>query len=411
MNPETAQVTLATSFPWPRLPFDPPEIYAWLREERPVTRVTTRAGEPAWLVTRYDDVRAVLADPRVSADIRHPGFPLIFSRHEESAPDNTRSFLRMDPPEHTLYRRLLSKNFQVKRVEAMRPAVQALVDDAIDAMLTNPHRPIDLVQALALPVPSTVLSWILGVPVEDQAFFNKIAEQLGHRGDGSDPTVMDQARNAHAELHAYVSRLGAAREAAEDPGDDILGQLVKAAREGVIPPEQVANIALVLTVAGHDTTAGMTALGTLTLLQHPDQLAELQQNPALIPNAIEELLRYLTIVHLVVTRVATEDLEVGGVVIPAGEGIIPLNFAANRDDTHYPDADRFDIHRQARDHMAFGYGVHQCMGQPLARMELHVIFETLLRRIPTLRLAVPVEDVPFKSWANINGVFELPVTW
>ncbi|WP_432003432.1 cytochrome P450 [Streptomyces sioyaensis] len=411
MNLETAEATLATPFPWPRMPVDPPEVYAWLREERPVTRVTTRAGETAWLVTRYEDVRAVLADPRVSADQRNPGFPLIFSANNRDALDKTRSFLRMDPPEHSLYRRLLSKNFQVKRIEALRPAVQSLVDDAIDVMLAGPHRAVDLVRALALPVPSTVLSWILGVPLEDQAFFNKIAEELGNLGDGSDPSLIDRAQKAHADLHAYASRLAAEREAVEDPGDDILGQLVKAAREGTIPREQVANIVLVLTIAGHDTTANMTALGTLTLLQHPDQLAQLRENPALIPGAIEELLRYLSIVQLVITRVATEDIEVGGVVIPAGEGIIPLNFAANRDDAHYADADRFDIHRQARDHVAFGYGVHQCMGQPLARLELHVIFETLIRRIPTLRLAVPVEGVPFKSWSNINGVSALPVTW
>ncbi|MFF3373740.1 cytochrome P450 [Streptomyces sp. NPDC002680] len=408
---DIAEATIAEPFPWPRQTFDPPEVYQWLREERPVTRVITKGGDPAWLVTRYDDVRAVLADPRVSADINNPGLPYMMPGAKEPSQAAGLSFVRMDPPDHTLYRRLLSKNFMVKRVEAMRPAIQKLVDDTIDAMLASSDHPVDLVQALALPVPSTVLSWILGVRETDRDFFNKATEQMFAMGDGTDPEAMKSALEGQASLYAYAAELAAERNAADDPGDDILGQLVKASQEGAITLKDVVSAGFLLTVAGHDTTASMIALGTLTLLQHPDQLAELRAKPELIPDAVEELLRYLTIVHLVITRVAAEDIEIGGVVIPAGEGIIPLNFSANRDDAHYPGADRFDIHRNARDHFAFGYGVHQCLGQPLARVELHVIFETLLRRIPTLRLAVPVEEVPFKSLAFINGVNELPVTW
>ena len=408
---DTVETTLAEPFPWPRRTFDPPEAYRWLREERPVTRVITAAGDPAWLVTRYDDVRSVLADPRVSADIDNPGLPFLRPGVRKPTKAVGVSFLRMDAPDHTMYRRLLSKNFMVKRVEAMRPAIQDLVDDTIDAMLAGPDRSADLVQALALPVPSTVLSWILGVRVKDREFFNKATEEMFATGDESDPGILERVNKAQASLFAYAAELAAERDAAEDPGDDILGQLVKAAQEGIITLDDVASTGFLLTVAGHDTTASMTALGTLTLLQHPDQLAELRARPELIPDAVEELLRYLTIVHLIVLRVAAEDIEIGGVVIPKGEGIIPLNFSANRDDAHYPDADRFDIHRKARDHFAFGYGMHQCLGQPLARVELHVIFETLLRRIPTLRLAVPVEEVPFKLGSPINGLFRLPVTW
>jgi cytochrome P450 len=155
----------------------------------------------------------------------------------------------------------------------------------------------------------------------------------------------------------------------------------------------------------------MAATGMLTLLQHPGQLARLRAAPELIPAAIEELLRYLTVVHLIVVRVAREDIEIGGVTIPAGEGIIPLNFSANRDDSRFPHAEEFDIDRNARGHFGFGYGVHQCLGQTLARVELRIIFETLLRRVPTLRLAVPVEDLQFKVNSSINGVIELPVAW
>jgi cytochrome P450 len=404
---DIADPTLTQPFPWPRPPIDPPAQYSWLRENRPVTRVITRAGSPAWLVTRYDDVRAVLSDSRVSADLTRPGFPDVIAPF----PRELGSFLRMDPPDHTVYRKLLSKNFMVKRVDALRPAIQDLVDRTIDAMLASPDRRADFVRAVALPVPSTVLSWVLGVPEQDREFFNLTTERAFDSGDGTDPDKVAGAVEALQTLLGYIDGLVSEREAAQDPGDDILGQLVAACRVGTIPRNQVISAGVLLTTAGHDTTASMTALGTLTLLQHPDQLDELRRNPELIPDAIEELLRYLTIVHLVVVRVATEDIEIGGAVIPAGEGIIPLNLSANRDDAHFPDPDRFDIHRKARDHFAFGFGMHQCIGQPLARVELHVIFETLLRRVPTLRLAEPIEQVPFKTWSVINGVFQLPVGW
>jgi len=404
---DIADPTLTQPFPWPRPPIDPPAQYSWLRENRPVTRVITRAGSPAWLVSRYDDVRAVLSDPRVSADHNRPGFPDVIAPF----PRELGSFLRMDAPDHTVYRKLLSKNFMVKRVEALRPAIQDLVDRTIDAMLASPDRRADFVRAVALPVPSTVLSWVLGVPEQDREFFNLTTERAFDSGDGTDPDKLASVAEALQTLLGYIDGLMSEREAAQDPGDDLLGQLVAACRVGTIPRNQVISAGILLTTAGHDTTASMTALGTLTLLQHPDQLDELRRHPELIPDAIEELLRYLTIVHLVVVRIATEDIEIGGAVIPAGEGIIPLNLSANRDDAHFPDPDRFDIHRKARDHFAFGFGMHQCIGQPLARVELHVIFETLLRRVPTLRLAEPIEQVPFKTWSVINGVFQLPVGW
>jgi cytochrome P450 len=405
---DTVAEALAKPFPWPRLPFDPPEAYRLLREERPVARVLLPSGKPVWLITRYDDVKAILADPRVSANLFNPGFPRLL----HDAPPGARApFLRMDPPDHTVFRRLLTKNFMVKRVEAMRPDIQRLVDETVDRMLAVPGHPVDLVENLALPIPSTVLSWILGARAEDRAFFNAAAHDLLNSQDVTDPQARERSLQAQRNLFGYIDALVKEKEAQDDPGDDILGQLVLAARAGTIEREDIIGNGFVLIVAGHDTTASMTALGMLTLLQHPEQLAELQENPELIPDAIEELLRYLTVVHLVVTRVAAEDIEIDGQVIPKGEGIIPLNFSANRDDMKYPDAAAFDIHRRPIDHVAFGYGVHQCIGQPLARVELQVIFETLLRRIPTLRLAVPLDVVPFKLWSTINGLYQLPVTW
>ena len=398
--------TLSGAFPWPRSLFGAPAAYAELRKERPIVRLSMPSGKPVWLITRYDDVRSILSDPRVSSDTRNPGYPAL---SYSPAPER-RSLLNMDPPDHTVLRRILVKNFLIKRVESMRADIQALVDSKIDTMLVTPERRGDLVQNFALPVPSTVLSWILGVRQADIPFFNKVSEAIVMHSASSSPDAPKRTLESMMTLEKYIAELVSERES-QDPGDDILGRLIAESRAGAITRQDVINTGVLVLIAGHDTTASMTALGALTLLQHPDQLAELRAKPELIHDAVEELLRYLSIVHLVVRRVAKEDIEIGGEVIPAGEGIIPLNFSANRDDAHYPDAATFDIHRKARDHFAFGYGIHQCVGQPLARVELHVIFETLLRRIPTLRLATPVEDIRFKSGAPIHGVLELPVTW
>jgi cytochrome P450 len=403
----TPAAALTQPFPWPRALFDPPELYAWLRSEQPVTRVLTAEGQPVWLVTRYDDVHAVLVDPRVSADTRNPGFPRIGARPPS---DVERPFLRMDRPEHAVFRRLLVKHFTVKRIQALVPRIQQLVDDAIDAMLAG-DRPVDLVQMLAVPVPSTVLSWILGVRAQDWQFFNAESQHLLNGHDINDPAAPARARAAGAALRGYLADLAAERDAAATPGDDILGALIAAERESAITRQDTVNSMLVLAVAGHDTTAAMTATGLLTLLCHPDQLAELRADPELLPNAVEELLRYLTISQLVVLRVATEDIEIGGTVIPAGEGIVPLTVSADRDGAQFADADRFDLHRETHGHLAFGYGMHQCIGQPLARIELRVILGTLLRRLPGLRLAVDPSEVPFRLYSQVSSVTRLPITW
>ena len=399
-------IDLDEPFPWPRPPIDPPDAYAWLRREEPVRRVTLRGNQPGWLITRYDDVRQVLADARVSSDSRYPGFPRLGL---PPLPHDERSLLRMDPPEHTVFRRLLSRHFQVRRIESLRPRIQQLVDETIDGMLSRPERAADLVEAFALPVPSIVLSWILGVPAEGRTFFNKASEEMLNRFGDQDG--LERSIRARAAIREYITALVDERSSQRDQPDDILGSLITAAHEGSITRSDVINSGISLIVAGHESTANMAALGTLVLLQHPDQLAALRSDPGLLPGAIEELLRYLTVVHLSVARVAKEDVEVGGQVIPAGEAIIPLNFAANRDDLHYTEAERLDIHRAPRDHLAFGFGMHQCVGQPLARVELQVIYGTLIRRIPTLRLEAPMKEESFKSFAPINGVFQLPVTW
>ncbi|MCD2152598.1 cytochrome P450 [Rhodococcus cerastii] len=399
---------LDTAFPWPRPPIDPPLAYDWLRENEPIHQVATVGGGKAWLITRYDDVRAILSDPRVSSDSQNPGFPRFGSTPE---PEDQRLFLRMDAPQHTIFRDLLAKNFTLSAMKRMRPAIQELVDETIDTMLANPDRKADFVESLALPIPSTVLSWLLGVRAEDRAFFNSAADRALAATDPTNPAALDIAMTAMHELRAYIRSIAEERAALDDPGDDIMGQLVGAARAGEITMMDVENSGFLLIIAGHDTTTNMTALGTYTLLQHRNQWDEMRNNPALVRNAVEELLRYLTVVHLVVLRVAAEDIEIGGVTIEAGDSIIPLNLAANRDDAHFPGANQLDIHRKARDHFAFGHGVHQCIGQALARLELQVIFETLTRRVPTLALDADSADLPFKRWSGINGLFAMPVTW
>jgi cytochrome P450 len=407
MNLSTIDDAVAQQFPWPRDTFDPPQLYAWLREERPVIAVELPTGQQAWLVTRYDDVRAILADPRVSADNRAPDFPFFSERARR--PTTERLFLRMDPPEHTVFRRLLSKNFVYKRLTEMRPAIQALVDRTIDRLLTLPQ-PVDLVKEFALPIPSTVLSWILGVHADDAQFFNQASEDILLGASGR-PELAEAGMRAGEELQRYIDDLVAEKERGDSPGEDILGQLVTAHRDGLCSRQDILNSGFLLAIAGHDTTASMAASGALALLQHPEQLAQLKADAALWPQAIEELLRYLTVVHLIIQRVATEDIDIAGVTIPAGAGIIPLNLSANRDDAHFPHADALDIHRDARDHFAFGYGIHQCIGQPLARIELEVIYETLFRRLPDLRLAIPADDVDYKRWSPVSGVLSLPVRW
>ncbi|MQY20117.1 cytochrome P450 [Nocardia macrotermitis] len=383
-------------------PFDPPPQ---LRELDPISRVSIWSGETPWLVTGYDEQRAVLADQRFSADSSRAGYP-----HQSAAINarrrTFRTFIALDDPEHDRQRKMLTRNFMVKRVDAMRPRVQQIVDGLIDDMLAGPQ-PADLVTAFALPVPSLVICELLGVPYEDHDFFQACSRKLISR-----ESPPEEAIAANEALREYLLKLIAAKQ--QTPADDLIGRLVSGqVAEGELTVEEAADMSVLMLIAGHETTANMIALGTLALLEHPDQLAELRDtdDPALIANAVEELLRYLNIVHGGRRRVALTDVEVGGQLIRAGEGVILANDAGNRDDSAFPDPDVLDIHRKARHHVAFGYGVHQCLGQPLARMELQVVYSTLYKRIPTLRLAIPLDEVQFKHEMVVYGVHTLPVTW
>jgi cytochrome P450 len=386
-------------------PFDPPSPLGRLREQQPVTRVRIWNGSTPWLITRYADQRALLADRAISADTTLPGYPhhsAAIQAHRASAP----SFITMDDPDHARLRRMLTSDFAVKRIEAMRPKIQRIADELIDDILARTP-PVDLVEHFGLALPSRVICELLGVPYVDHAFFQHNSRALLSR-----TTSAEDAAATVRRLHDYLTELIAAKE--KDPGEDLLSRLaVEQVRTGGLTRDELASMGLLLLSAGHETTANMISLGTLALLSHPDQLAELRErcDHALISGAVEEMLRYLTIVHSGRRRVALKDIAVGGQLIRAGEGLILANDTGNRDPGVFADPDQLDIHRNARQHVAFGFGVHQCLGQPLARAELQVVYGTLFRRIPTLHLAVSIDEIPFKHDADLYGVYKLPVAW
>jgi cytochrome P450 len=374
-------------------------------EPGPMTRVTLRSGQEVWAASRHADVRAVLTDPAFSSNRANPNFPLPFGRRIRQGEGLKPSLIAMDAPEHGPARRLVLGEFTVKRLAALGTRVQEIVDEHLDAMLADESRTADLVPALSLPVPSLVICELLGVPYADHEFFQSRSRTLISRA--SKPADVKAASD---DLRDYMDKLVTAKEA--DPTDDLIGrQIVKRREDGVEDHEALVSLAILLLIAGHETTANMISLGTLALLQRPDQLAELRADPSRTPAAVEELLREFTIAEFVTSRVAVEDTVVNGTEVKAGEGVFTLGNAANHDPDVFEDPNRLDINRGARNHIAFGYGAHQCLGQNLARVELQVVFDTLFRRVPTLRVTAPVSELPFKEDALVYGLHSLPVSW
>jgi cytochrome P450 len=386
-------------------PFDPPRQLARIQAECPITRVTLWDGTEPWLVTRHEDLRALMSDSRVSANTLHPNFPHMgegMKARQHRAP----TFINMDDPGHAEQRRKVTADFSIRRIETLRPKVQGIVDGLIDDMLAGP-RPADLVAALALPVPSLVICELLGVPYADRATFHELSATVN--------SVQVTAAESTAAMEGLLGYLGELVDGKAAEGtDDLLGRLISGHMvAGDLSRDDIVKIARLLLVAGHDTTANMIALGTAVLLEHPDELARLQGDPSpeTVRNAVEELLRYLTVSHFGRRRVAADDIDHGGRLIRRGEGLIFAADIANRDPDAFPDPDRLDLTRPARHHVAFGFGVHQCLGQSLARLELEVVFGALFRRIPTLALVGEASDLRYKSDLAVYGVYELPVTW
>lgn len=378
-------------------PFDPPEELARLRFERPLSPLAFPDGHSGWLVTSRALVRAVLADNRFSVRQELAHDPL----HGGTAPPAPQAaFTNLDPPDHTRYRSLLTGQFTVRRMRALTARIQEITADCLDAM-EQAGPPADLVTAFARPVPALVICELLGVPYTDRERFMRDA--MIATGTVSGAEVM----TAFAALQAYLHELVLAKRA--HPTDDLLSGLVLAAGSELTDGE-LATIGAVLLGAGLDTTANMLALGTFALLQHPAQLAALRADPGLAEPAVEELLRYLSIIPLTL-RVALEDVALGGEVIRAGETFVLSLAAANRDPAQFDDPDDLDVTRREGGQVAFGHGIHQCLGQQLARVEMRAALPALLARFPGLRLAVAADEVPLRGERQIGGVQQLPVTW
>ncbi|MFI9639172.1 cytochrome P450 [Micromonospora sp. NPDC051925] len=390
-------------------PFLLPSGLAALAEQSPVGRATLPSGDPFWLVSGYDEARAVLADPRFSADRfrYHPRFKNLSAElGEQLRNDKARagSFINMDPPEHTRYRRLLTGQFTVRRMRELAARIEEIVTGRLDAMLAA-GTSADLVAEFAVPVPSLVICELLGVRYEDRAEFQRRAAGLLQ----TNLSVKEAVENAEAQ-RAFMLRLVADKR--ENPTDDMISGLAHhAGADPALTDDELVGIANLLLFAGLDTTASMLGLGTFVLLQRPEQLAVLRDDPSRIGDAVEELLRYLTIVSSGLFRFAKEDLEFGGEHIPAGSTVVVSLLAANRDKRHWPEPEVLDVTRDRSSHLAFGHGVHQCLGQQLARIEMTVGFTELLRRLPGVRLAVPPVDVPLRNNMITYGVHALPVTW
>jgi len=382
--------------------FAPVDDLRELREGDGVRRFETPFGANVWIATRYADVREVLGDADRFSNrmaFRPPTDP---RSEEEREKARAGQLLALDPPEHTRLRRLLRPEFTVRRMQRLEPRIVEIVDEHLDAMAAA-GSPADLVPAFALPIPSLVICELLGVPYADRADFQqRTARQL----DMSIP--MDERMELGRAGRAYMESLVA--RAKRNPGEDMLGMLVREHGEELTDDELV-GIGNLLLIAGHETTSNMLGLGTLALLQHPEQLALVRDDPTVVAPAVEELLRWLTIVHSGVVRTATVDVELAGHTIPAGDLVVCSLPTANRDPALIRDPETLDVTRGAAGHVAFGHGVHHCLGAPLARMEMRIAFPALLRRFPGLALDVPFADVPFRAFHFIYGLQALPVRW
>ncbi|NJP98703.1 cytochrome P450 [Nonomuraea sp. FMUSA5-5] len=384
----------------PGCPFDPPQELVEARAQSPISRFTFPDGHQGWVVTGYDLLRQVLADPRFSSRrelMKH--HPLIDYGDIEVPPAPPGEFLLMDEPQHSRYRKPLVGKFTVRRMRLLTERVEQVTAEHLDAM-EKAGPAADLVTAFAKPIPAIVICELLGVPYEDRGRFqHNIDLFLG--GEASD----EEVGAAYVETQQYLAELVAAKRA--HPTDDVLSDLL----DSDLTDEELQGMALILLSAGFDTTANMLALGTFALLQHPDQLAALRADPARTDQAVEELLRYLTVAKQFF-RVALEDVELGGHTVKAGTTLILSLSTANRDPERYPNPHVLDIHRQDGGHLAFSHGIHQCLGQQLARVEMRVAFPALFNRFPTLRLAVPADQVALRpETADLYGVKSLPVTW
>ncbi|GAA3573188.1 cytochrome P450 [Amycolatopsis ultiminotia] len=380
-------------------PFDPPPA---LRGRAAVEPLTYPDGTEGWLVTGYDEARAILADKRVSARSELARVPFDLGPIPPPKPADPGVFTGMDDPQHHEYRKELTGAFTVRRMRLLEARVAEIVEEHLDAMATA-GGPVDLVTAFARPVPALVICELLGTSYERRDEFQGYAATMFAAGT---EVSVDERYAAVAGVVAFIAEQVQAKRRA--PTDDLLSDLI---REGKLNDEELANIGMMLLVAGFETTRNMLALGTYALLENPDQLAKLKADPDLAASAVEELMRYLSVIHIGPIRTALEDIELGGRTIKAGDSITVSVPMANRDPKRYPEPDVLDLERKAAGHVGFGHGVHQCLGQQLARVEMRIALARLVTRFPDLRLAVPAAEIVVPEQASIYGPVSLPVAW
>ncbi|GAB3488736.1 cytochrome P450 [Amycolatopsis cihanbeyliensis] len=376
--------------------------YAELRAERPAMRVRLPYGAECWLVTRYEDVKTVLADHRFSR-ARTAGREDTPRVTPEAAPAG--SILSMDPPEHSRLRRLIARAFTSRRVREFRPRTQEIVDGLLDE-IEHTGPPADLVESLALPLPVSVISQMLGVPPGEHHRFRDFSAMVL----STTTHTREEVVAARAALEEYLSELAEQRR--RQPGEDLISALVAAHDDDKLTDKELTQTGITLLVGGHESTASQFASSVYLLLSRPEQWALLRERPELVPSAVEELLRYIPLGSGgAFARIATEDIELGGVLVRAGEAVVASTNSANRDEEVFADPAELDLTREDNPHLAFGSGVHVCLGAQLARGELQVALGSLLARFPELRLTRPAEEVPWKEGTLLRSPRSLPVTW
>lgn len=404
----TSDAAPAASYPMSRggCPMHPPAALTKLRSGPSASRVTLWEGSEVWLVTAYEEVRAILGDRRFTAVTSAPGFPMMTpaSKVLRSQPKSA-SFIRMDDPDHSRLRSMLTRHFLPRAAEELRPRIATMLDSSLSRIRETAERPVDLVSMLALPVASRVIAMLLGIPVEDEDFFEKRSAVLIDRGH-----TIEEITTARDDLDAYLRRI--VQQRVKEPADDLISQIVvERANAGNLDVEELVPMFRLLLVAGHGTTASQVSLSLLSLLSEPELRSRLRDEPTHLPQAVDELLRFHSIVQNGLARAATEDVTVGDIVIRAGEGVVLSLSAANRDPERFPLPDELDADRDARRHLAFGHGVHQCLGQWLAKVEVEEILAAVLRWMPDAELAVPAEELEFRHEVSSYGLVALPVTW
>ncbi|KAB8332510.1 cytochrome P450 [Scytonema tolypothrichoides VB-61278] len=396
----------------PAFKANPYPTYAHLRKNAPVYRAMQSNGQPVWVITRYDDVIAVMKDPRFVKDYRKVMSPEQFADQpiDESILKIwnvlDRNMLSSDPPAHSRLRGLVSKGFTARRIEELRPRIQKIADELLDAVQDKGL--MDLLTEYAFPLSITVISEMLGIPSTDHDKFRHWSNAIVEKADIMQPDLDAEALVVAAEFFEYLRTLLNKRRM--NPTSDLISALITAEEQGdKLDENELISMVYLLIIAGHETTVNLIGNGTLALLQHPDQLTLLKKDPSLIKSAVEEFLRYNGSVETATIRYACEDVEIGGQVISKGDVVLVILVAANHDPKQFDDPEVLKITRKVNQHIAFGHGIHYCLGAPLARLEGEIAINTLLRRLPNLQLAVAPEELCWRPGMHIRGLQALPV--